>query len=61
MTLKQAKKIGLKNLNWSQKLSLARKYEWGRLYRPEPFNPMKRSLPGGVQNLDRIIEDLLAE
>jgi hypothetical protein len=59
LTLKKAKKIGTKGLNWSQKLELARKYAWNRLYRPEPFNVAKRTIPGGIRNLDRIIGDLL--
>jgi hypothetical protein len=59
MTIKQAQGIGLKQLNWSQKLALARKYAWDRLYHPQPFSLTKKSQLGGLNNLDRIVEDIL--
>jgi hemolysin activation/secretion protein len=59
MTIKQAQRIGLKQLNWSQKLALAKKYAWDRLYHPQPFSLTEKSLLGGFNNLDRIVADIL--
>jgi hypothetical protein len=61
MTIKQAKIIGLKQLNWSQKLALAKKYDWDRLHNPQPFSLTKKSQLGGFSNLDRIVEDILGD
>lgn len=60
MTVKQAKRIGLSNLNWSEKLALAKKYSPDRLCNPPKFDPNKKSIPGGCNNLDQIVADLLA-
>jgi hypothetical protein len=59
LTIKQAKRIGLTALNWSQKLSLASKYAGNRLYYPKKFSLTAKSPLGGVRNLDRIVEDIL--
>jgi hypothetical protein len=59
MTIKQAKKIGAGELNWSQKVALARRYSYDRLFNPQRFSISRKSVPGGFVNLDRIVADLL--
>lgn len=61
MTIKQAKKIGVEKLSWSQKVALARKYSYDRLFNPQQFSLNQKSIPGGFRNLDRIVIELLKD
>jgi hypothetical protein len=59
LTIRQAQRIGFSALNWSQKLSLAKKYASNRLFNPQKFSATSKSQLGGILNLDRIVEDIL--